>query len=100
MRHDNCPICKRELGDDLNWNSHHLIPKTFKGSETVDIHRICHNKLHSVFSERELVKYYYTIDRIMENKEMQKYAKWISNKPIDFYTKTKDSTIRNKKRRR
>ena len=51
-----CPLCNRELGTE--WiDEHHLIPKTFKGKETITLHRICHEKIHSTFSERELYNY-------------------------------------------
>lgn len=94
-----CPICKREL---TNWSvsSHHLIPKTFKGKETVDLHKICHRKLHSVYTEREMVKYFHTIERLLEHNEIIKFVKWVSKKNIDFYNGSKETTDRKSKRRR
>jgi hypothetical protein len=93
-----CPLCKRPLGNDHN--KHHLIPKTFKGKETIDLHRICHNKIHSVFSERELKRYYHTIERLLENEEIQKFVKWLQNKHPDFYESHRDSGSRKEKRKR
>jgi hypothetical protein len=78
-----CPLCSRELGNDVN--KHHLIPKTFKGKDTVTLHRICHRKIHSVFTERELLKHYHTIERLLEHEEIQKFVSWVSKKDPDFY---------------
>jgi hypothetical protein len=95
---DPCPICDRPLGSV--WGEHHLIPKTFKGKEKVQIHKICHNKIHSVFTERELYNYYHTIERLLENEDIQNFIKWVSKKDPDFYLKTKDTNTRRRKRRR
>lgn len=94
-----CPLCSRELGV-INIDEHHLIPKTFKGKDTETVHKICHSKIHSVFTERELLNYYFTWERIKENEEIQKFIKWVSNKSLDFYSSNRDSTDRNRKRRR
>lgn len=92
-----CSICDRVLGN-INVQEHHLIPKTFKGKETIFIHKICHSKIHSTFSERELLQYYHIPERILEHEEMQKFVKWISKKPLEFYNKNDDSKQRKSKR--
>jgi hypothetical protein len=93
-----CPLCKREL--DETADLHHLIPKTFKGKETVLIHKVCHRKLHTVFSERDMMHYYHTIDRLLENEDVVNFVKWLQNKPIDFYVGSDDTNERKRKRRR
>lgn len=93
-----CPICNRELPD--NYEEHHLIPKTFKGKELIKIHPVCHRKLHATFSEREMQKYYNTIERLLEHEDIKTFVEWVKNKPIDFYIKTKDSNTRKSKRRK
>jgi hypothetical protein len=93
-----CPLCGRPLGRDFN--KHHLVPKTFKGRVTIDLHRICHNKIHSVFSERELKQYYHTIERLLENEEIRKFVKWLQNKHADFYESHRDTGTRKGKRRK
>jgi hypothetical protein len=95
---NNCPLCGRELG--IFVNRHHLIPNTFSGKETVKLHTVCHDMIHRTFTERELIKYYHTIDRILENEEIQKFIKWIGKKPIDFYIKIKDTRVRKNKRKK
>lgn len=100
MRTDLCPICGRQLGDVLI-EGHHLIPKTFKGKaeDVVDLHRICHRKLHTVFSERELLNHYHTVERIREHSEMQKFIMWVAKKPPEYYDKSQDTQDRKRSRK-
>jgi len=85
----NCPLCARPL--DASADLHHLIPKTFKGKETILIHKICHRKIHSVFTERELLHYFHTIERLKEHPDIQAFIKWVSKKHPEFYDSSKDS---------
>ena len=94
-----CPICCRELGEVLIQH-HHLVPKTFGGKETVAIHKMCHQKIHATFSERDLQHHYHTPERLVEHSEMQKFIRWISNKPIDYYDKNDDTQGRKRGRHR
>lgn len=94
-----CRICNRELGT-VRIERHHLVPKTFGGKETIDIHKICHQKIHATFSERELLNYYNTPERICEHEEMSKFIKWIGKQPLDFYDKNDETKDRKRKRRK
>lgn len=96
---ETCQICGRELGEVLI-DEHHLIPKTFKGTETITIHKICHNAIHGYFSERELKNYFNTVERILGDERMVRFVEWVKNKPSEFYVKTKDNTERKSKRRK
>ena len=82
-----CPICDRPMLEGRFVDEHHLIPKSKNGRYTdkITVHRICHSKIHSIWSEAELASYFHTVDRILENEDMQKFVKWIKNKPADFY---------------
>ena len=101
-----CPICGRESGGEMQ--DHHLKPKTFKSRSKevhdkdnfVRIHKVCHQKIHATFSEHDLYNYYHTVERLLENEDMVKFAKWISKKPLEFYDKNDDTTSRKRKRRR
>jgi hypothetical protein len=93
----NCPICNRPLGS-IRIEEHHLIPKTFKGKETISLHGVCHRKIHSVFTERELQHYYFTIERLLENEHIQTFVKWVSKRPPEFYDSTKETSARKSKR--
>ena len=62
-------------------NLHHLIPRTYKGTDTVALHRICHSKIHSVLSEKELRDHYHTIDRLRSHPEIARFIRWVARKP-------------------
>lgn len=91
-----CPLCGRPFGSDIN--EHHLIPKTFKGKGTITLHRLCHNQIHHYISEREMEKYYHTVERLLEHENVQKFVNWVKNKDPDFYIMTRDTKARNRKR--
>lgn len=93
-----CVICSRQL-NEVMVEHHHLIPRTFKGKVTIPLHRICHAKIHATFSERELANYYHTPERILESDEIQRFIKWVSNKPTDYYSKNDETKSRKSKRR-
>lgn len=95
---EQCPLCKRELDDTADL--HHLIPKSKKGKDTVRLHKICHRKIHSLFDEKELARYYNTIERLLEHADIKKFVKWIAKKPIDYIDKSIMSNKHNWKKRR
>lgn len=86
-----CEICHRELTPTSYSDEHHLIPKSRGGAYTdkIKIHRICHDKIHSIWTENELAAYYNTPERMLVNEDLQKFIKWVSKKDPTFYTKTK-----------
>jgi hypothetical protein len=94
-----CPICGRSMIKNGFNDEHHLIPKAKNGRYTdkVRIHRVCHEKIHSIWSESELASFYYTIERINSHHDMKKFIKWVKKKPDDFYAKTKLSATRKRK---
>lgn len=96
----NCPICDREMIEGESIDDHHLIPKAFKGKETIILHKICHRKLHASITEREMQHYYYTVERLLEHEEIQKFVKWVSKKDPEYYSGNIETTVRKKKRRR
>ena len=96
-----CQICGRDLVMGSSVNEHHLIPKTFKGKETITIHKVCHSKIHSVFTERELYNHFHTPERLREHPEMEKFIKWIRKKEPEFRTRNRSTNEkRGKKGRR
>ncbi len=82
-----CEICSRKLGNKTLISKYHLIPKSKGGkqSPTILIHNICHQKIHSVFTEKELRDNYSTVPKLLEHEAMQKFVKWVSKKHEDFY---------------
>jgi hypothetical protein len=86
-----CAICGRRMVNDTSITKHHLIPKCKNGKHTkkITIHAICHDKIHSVWSETELANYYNTVERIVADPVMKSFIKWVSKKSETFYVKTK-----------
>jgi hypothetical protein len=86
-----CEVCSRAITSSCYWDEHHLIPKSKGGkyTEKVKLHRICHEKIHSVFTEGELASYYNTVDRLLTNEDIKRFVKWVQKKPPEFYDKTK-----------
>ena len=95
-----CPICNRDMIPGKSLDDHHLIPRTFKGKETVALHKICHRKLHSVLTEREMQHYYHTVERLLEHEEIKKFIKWVKKKDPEYYSGSKETKGKKSKRRR
>lgn len=89
-----CGLCDRELGYVAD--RHHLVPKSRGGKEVVNIHKICHRKIHSTFSEKELEKYYNTFEKLRESVEIQHFVAWVSKKDINFYSGSRDANRKKK----
>lgn len=95
-----CPICERDMfKDGKSTNQHHFVPKSQGGKEQDMVHRVCHDKIHSIWTEKQLAQEYSSAEAILENEEMKKFVKWIEKKDELFYTSTFDSKERNKKRK-
>jgi hypothetical protein len=91
MTENNCPLCGRSLGD-VNVDRHHLIPKSFKGKEQFQVHKICHRKIHSVFTEKELLQNFHTWEALQNHPDIALFIEWVARKPSAFYTRTATST--------
>lgn len=94
-----CPICDREMIDDgKSINRHHFIPKSRGGKEQEYVHTICHNKIHSIWTEKQLEKEFSDPEVIKDNPEMKVFINWIKKKDPLFYISTKDSNKKYKRR--
>jgi hypothetical protein len=90
-----CPICNREMVmGHSSVNQHHLIPKSLGGTETISMHRICHHKIHSLFTERELKNSYFTVESIVSHSEIVKFIKWVQKKPAKFYDRNDPAMLK------
>lgn len=83
---DRCPICRRPLGRRRETN--HLVPRSEGGHETVDVHPICHRKIHGVLDERELATVYTTAEALRSHPEIARFVKWVAKRPPDFHRRT------------
>lgn len=100
MSENRCPLCGRELIDGPSVDEHHLVPRSRKkNNDTVTLHRICHQKIHSLFTETEIAKFYYTIDLLLGHEEIQKFVKWVQKKDPTFYDSSRDHKERKRKRK-
>jgi hypothetical protein len=88
-----CPLCGRELAGICN--KHHLMPlsKGGRGTRTIILHKICHDKIHAVFTEMELKRYYHTIERLQQHESIANFINWLQKKEPEFY----DRSVRMKK---
>jgi hypothetical protein len=82
--HPPCPLCGRPLVPGPSVDAHHLVPRSFEGTETVRLHRVCHSKIHSLFTGRELRDHYHTLDRLLAHPEIAKFVRWVRKKDPEF----------------
>lgn len=82
-----CKICQR----DVELTFHHLIPRTlhtnqwFKKRYTkqymakhgIDVCRLCHDKVHSIWDEKTLGREVNTLELILESEEIQNFIPWV-----------------------
>jgi hypothetical protein len=80
-----CPICDREMCEGPYIDKHHFYPKCKGGRETEFVHKICHRKIHSIFTESELSKIYNNAEVIKGHPEIIKFIQWVSKKEPNFY---------------
>ena len=101
MSEDNCPLCGRELIPGPTIDEHHLIPRSVKKNDnTITLHKVCHQKIHATFTEKELGLIYNTIEALREHEEIQKFVKWVRKKHPEFYDSSRDTKHRNSKRKK
>ncbi|WP_018611202.1 HNH endonuclease [Segetibacter koreensis] len=83
-----CPLCGREIAQPCN--RHHLLPLSKGGKNTpvILMHKICHDKIHAVFTEMDLKRHYNTIKKLQQHEEIAKFIKWVRNKEPQFYDKS------------
>ena len=72
---------------------HHLTPKLKGGKKgpRVTLHKVCHKKIHSLFTEGELARSYNTLGKLLEHPEIQKFIEWVSKKHPEFYESSKQA---------
>ena len=80
-----CPICGRELWKGDSIDRHHFIPKSRGGKASEYLHRICHRKIHSIWTEKELEREFTDPELICAHPEMEKFIAWVLKKEPDFY---------------
>lgn len=82
-----CEICER---DWINLTYHHLIPRGVHAkvlkrgwhdeqqlNSVAWLCRACHSFVHRMASNEELAREYYTVEKICEREDVQKWAQWV-----------------------
>lgn len=70
------------------------------------MHKVCHQKIHSLFTEQELAMQYHDFEVLKEVPELQKFIKWVRKQPIEFIDKNhtsgrlKEKRLLSKRRKR
>jgi hypothetical protein len=77
--------------DGASVNKHHFVPRSRRGKTSEYLHRICHSKIHSLFTERELEQDYATAEALLEHPEIQKFVKWVQRKDPEYYDRNERS---------
>ncbi len=85
-----CPLCGRPIPDSQK-DAHHLVPKSKGGQATESLHRICHRQIHALLNETELARQYNTVDSLLAHPEVNRFVRWVQNKPPDFYERSRKS---------
>lgn len=81
-----CPLCDRPLTEVRE--RHHLVPRSLGGREVVELHPICHRKVHTMLTEKEIRDGFPTIEALREHPEIAKFVKWVRKQPPGFYRRT------------
>lgn len=92
-----CPLCGRSLIDGPTINKHHVVAKRLGGRETHWIHRVCHSRIHSLFTERELLHPYNTFEALRAHPELEKFIAWVRRKDPQFTSRNVASTSRRRR---
>jgi hypothetical protein len=82
-----CPLCGRAMVRGATLNEHHLIPRMYGGTRKYFIRRVCHSKIHSLFSEAELAYLHNTFAKLRAQPEIRSFVKWIGRQDPQFMTR-------------
>lgn len=82
-----CALCSRPLGHRVE--QHHVVPRSEGGVQTVPVHPICHRTIHAFVSNRDLATTYPTMEQLRMRDDIQRYLKWIADKPANFRAPTR-----------
>ncbi len=79
-----CPVCGRPIIEGPGADRHHWLPKSRGGCASELIHVVCHRKLHSLFTPKELASDYGTPEAVRSHPEIRKFVAWVRRKPPEF----------------
>ncbi len=89
-----CPICGRPLVDGPSIDRHHWTPRSQGGKDWSYIHRICHKKIHSLYSAKELARHYARPEDLLALPEMADFVRWVIKQPPEYIGRHAKPTLR------
>ena len=73
---------------------HHLVPRSRGGRVSEPVHRICHRKIHSLWSETELARGLASWEALRAAPELAAFLAWVRRRPPEFVSRTKTAKRR------
>lgn len=70
--------------DGPSVDRHHWVPRTEGGRDQAPMHQVCHRKIHTVLSEREIADAYATPEALKAHPEIARFVTWVQRKPPDW----------------
>lgn len=92
-----CPLCGRLLVPGPSTDLHHLVPRSHGGRDAEPMHRVCHQKIHSVFTEAELASTFHDWARLRAHPAIADFIRWVARKPPEYFGRNR--TTRDKRQR-
>ncbi|WER45288.1 HNH endonuclease [Cupriavidus sp. WKF15] len=89
-----CPLCGRPLVEGPSTDLHHPVPRSHGGHDTVPMHRVCHQKIHSVFTEAELAGGFHDWEALRHHPAMADFIRWIARKPPEYNDRSRHTNAR------
>ncbi|MEJ8801633.1 HNH endonuclease [Pontibacter sp. H249] len=90
-----CELCRREV---QSLSRHHLVPREEGGryGATAELCQPCHSTIHLTISNQELAQQYNSIEALQTAEPLQKYLKWVKNRPIERISNRRGRSRRKK----
>lgn len=92
-----CPLCGRKLVAGPSIDTHHLRPRSQGGTETVTLHRICHQAIHATLSEQELARDFHSIGALRLHPDLARFIAWVRKRPADYQDRSRWTRERRRK---
>jgi len=77
---------------------HHWVPRAEGGQAQSPIHRVCHRKLHSLWTTQQLRDEFHNPEVVRQHPDMAGFLKWVRKQPPEFYDNSR--TVKGWGRRR
>jgi hypothetical protein len=88
-----CALCGRPI-PPAQRDEHHLVPRSWGGTTTVTLHRMCHRQVHALISERALAQNHATTEALLQHPGIQAFVRWVATKPPDLQERARKSRSR------